>query len=536
MKELFRIIIGGIVLLIDNKTETVSEKLKQIDSTDATLSMQSSKFTIYAFSALRKELSAIKTSRILLSQSDEAMQSLVGCEKDTGLINRLNQKRIALNCLDWLNKNHVEIATNPRAPESNNIICIQKGDAISAIYGDASFSPEGLGEITPLKQQMITYTDDALVACRVLEWFKNLWDDEENLIHIKKEIVQRIETLTEDQPLESIYLLTLFNIFSNFLGDLDQEKLLRSKTGFKDSIVWSKLFKFQKDGVVGAIEKLEKFNGCIIADSVGLGKTFEALAVIKYYELRNDRVLVLCPKKLRDNWTMYTINDKRNILAEDRFNYDVLNHTDLTRTKGFSSEINLETLNWANYDLVVIDESHNFRNTPTKVTGNSRYEKLLNDVLRAGVKTKVLMLSATPVNNRMNDLKNQIAFITEGRDVAFIDEGIKSIERTLMLAQKQFNQWVKLPVDERTTENLLDSMSFDYFKLLDVVTIARSRKHIEKYYGVEDIGKFPERLKPRNIYADLDLKEEFPPLKEVNKTIRRLTLAGYSPLKYVRNE
>ncbi|OAM08687.1 helicase [Acinetobacter baumannii] len=536
MKELFKIIIGGIVLLIDNKTETVSEKLKQIDSTEATLSMQSSKFTIYAFDALRKELNTIKKSRVLLSKPHLDIQSLVGCENDTSLINQLGQKRIALKCLEWLNKSHVEIATHSRAAESNNLICIEKGDALSAIYGDASFSPEGLGEIPPLKQQMITYTDDALVACRVLEWFKNLWDDKENLVHIKKEIVKRIETLTEDQPLESIYLLTLFNIFSNFLGDLDQEKLLRSKTGFKDSIVWNKLFKFQKDGVVGAIEKLEKFNGCIIADSVGLGKTFEALAVIKYYELRNDRVLVLCPKKLRDNWTMYTINDKRNILAEDRFNYDVLNHTDLTRTKGFSSEINLETLNWANYDLVVIDESHNFRNTPTKVTGNSRYEKLLNDVLRAGVKTKVLMLSATPVNNRMNDLKNQIAFITEGRDVAFIDQGIKSIERTLMLAQKQFNQWVKLPVDERTTANLLDSMSFDYFKLLDIVTIARSRKHIEKYYGVEDIGKFPERLKPKNIYADLDLKEEFPPLKEVNKTIRRLTLAGYSPLKYVRND
>lgn len=536
MKELFRIIIGGIVLLIDNKTETVSEKLKQIDSADATLSMQSSKFTIYAFDALRKELTAIKKSRVLLSQSHLDTQSLVGCEKDTSLINQLGQKRIALKCLEWLSNSHVEIATHSRAAESNNIICIEKGDALSAIYGDASFSPEGLGEIPLLKQQMITYTDDALVACKVLEWFKNLWDDKENLVHIKKEIVQRIETLTEDQPLESIYLLTLFNIFSNFLGDLDQEKLLRSKTGFKDSIVWNKLFKFQKDGVVGAIEKLEKFNGCIIADSVGLGKTFEALAVIKYYELRNDRVLVLCPKKLRDNWTMYTINDKRNILSEDRFNYDVLNHTDLTRTKGFSSEINLETLNWANYDLVVIDESHNFRNTPTKVTGNSRYEKLLNDVLRAGVKTKVLMLSATPVNNRMNDLKNQIAFITEGRDVAFIEQGIKSIERTLMLAQKQFNQWVKLPVDERTTANLLDSMNFDYFKLLDIVTIARSRKHIEKYYGVEEIGKFPERLKPKNIYADLDLNEEFPPLKEVNKTIRRLTLAGYSPLKYVRND
>ncbi|MEQ8693049.1 MAG: helicase-related protein, partial [Pseudomonadales bacterium] len=301
-------------------------------------------------------------------------------------------------------------------------------------------------------------------------------------------------------------------------------------------LVWNKLYKFQKDGVLGAIDKLEKHSGCIIADSVGLGKTFEALAIIKYYELRNDRVLVLCPKKLRDNWTMYTINDKRNLLSSDRFNYDVLNHTDLSRLKGFSGEINLETLNWSNYDLIVIDESHNFRNNPNRADGQTRYERLLNDIIRSGVRTKVLMLSATPVNNRMNDLKNQIAFITEGRDYAFKDVGIRSIDSTLRLAQTQFNQWVKQPVENRTMATLLDSMGFDYFKLLDVVTIARSRKHIEKYYGTADIGEFPTRLPPKNIYADIDLANDFPPLREVNKTIRRLSLAGYSPLKFVRNE
>lgn len=135
----------------------------------------------------------------------------------------------------------------------------------------------------------------------------------------------------------------------------------------------------------------------------------------------------------------------------------------------------------------------------------------------------------------MNDLKNQVAFaLQEGQDTAFNEVGIKSIESTLKLAQKQFNQWVSEPVENRTTATLLDSMSFDYFKLLDIVTIARSRKHIEKYYGTADIGRFPTRLPPKNVIQTSTYLMNFTPLKEVNKTIRKLSLAGYSPLKFVR--
>ena len=244
--------------------------------------------------------------------------------------------------------------------------------------------------------------------------------------------------------------------------------------------------------------------------------------------------LCFCPKKLRENWTVYTINDKRNLLAADRFNYDVLNHTDLSRPGGKSGEINLETLNWGNYDLLVIDESHNFRNSGTKADGATRYQKLMDQVIRSGVKTKVLMLSATPVNSRMNDLKNQVAFITEGRDAALFDYGITSVENTLRKAQTKFNQWLKLPEDQRKAEALLESMNFDYFKLLDLLTIARSRKHIEKYYDATEIGKFPERLKPMNIKADIDTSGQFPPLKDVNMAIKKLNLAAYAPLEYVR--
>lgn len=288
-----------------------------------------------------------------------------------------------------------------------------------------------------------------------------------------------------------------------------RRKIVKSATGIRNTTVWKKLYKFQRDGVIGAIDKLERLGGCIIADSVGLGKTFEALAIIKYYELRNDRVLVLVPKRLRDNWTLYKANDRRNFLASDRFNYDVLNHTDLSRDGGISGDIDLAHVNWGNYDLVVIDESHNFRNKSSHNTRETRYDRLMRRIIKEGVKTRVLMLSATPVNNRLADLKNQIAFVTEGNDAALADHGIASIEATVRQAQLQFNRWLALADVERRPAHLLEMLGFDYFKLLDLLTIARSRKHIEKYYGTSETGRFPERLEPINIKPDVDLAGEF---------------------------
>ena len=325
-------------------------------------------------------------------------------------------------------------------------------------------------------------------------------------------------------------------MFHDSLDELEEEKIIKTKTGIKDTLIWNKLYRFQCDGVVGAIDKIEKHNGCIIADSVGLGKTYEALAIIKYYELRNDRVLVICSKKIRENWTLYTVNDKRNLFASDRFNYDVLNHTDLTQESGYSGDISLETLNWGNYDLVVIDESHNFRNNPPRKDGITRYSRLMRDIIKSGVKTKVPMFSATPVNNRLNDLKNQVAFITEGKDSALNDHGVDSINQTLQQAQKRFNRWLKLEPEKRTTENLLEILNLHYFKLLDLLTIARSRKHIEKYYDSSEVGTFPERLKPVNIKADIDLLGEFPELREINRDIGLLHLSSYTPLRYLLND
>ena len=365
------------------------------------------------------------------------------------------------------------------------------------------------------------------------EWFRSNWDDLEPNPSAKAHLLKVLDDVGSQRAPSLVYFQILYQMFKDLGDELDEERIIKSATGIRNTVVWKKLFHFQRDGVTGAIDKLERIGGCIIADSVGLGKTFEALAVIKYYELRNDRVLVLCPKRLRDNWTLYKTNDRRNVLAPDRLNYDVLNHTDLSRDGGLSGDIDLSHVNWGNYDLVVIDESHNFRNKPTHKDRDSRYDHLMKRIIQSGVKTKVLMLSATPVNNRLADLKNQIAFVTEGNDVALVANGIPSIEATIRKAQAQFNRWLELPEGDRRPARLMDMLGFDYFKLLDMLTIARSRKHVQRYYGIEETGEFPDRLPPVNIKADVDLTGEFRPIREVNNEIRRLTLGAYAPLRYV---
>ena len=354
------------------------------------------------------------------------------------------------------------------------------------------------------------------------------------VVDVKEELLKHLSNLYKENSPELLYYLTLYNIFGEKLVNMDDMARVKEKTGITQTKIWNSLYNFQHDAVVGAIKKLELFNGCIIADSVGLGKTFEALAIIKYYELRNDRVLVLAPKKLRGNWTAFRENSTTNMLAEDRFNYDVLNHTDLSRDKGRSGDINLETINWGNYDLLVIDESHNFRNNNAIKNKETRYQRLMNRIIKSGVKTKVLLLSATPVNNRLADLKNQIMFITEDNDQAFKESaGINSIENTLRIAQQRFSEWAKLPDDQRTTKTLLPLLDYNFFNLLNTVTIARSRKHIQTYYDTKDIGDFPERNKPISIKSDIDRMGEFPSLNKVNGMIASLNLAIYSPMLYI---
>lgn len=523
-------------MLLDNKSHgKVVDELRAALSPDSKMLVLTAWFSVFGYSALKSELGKVQDLRILLTRPDAALPlPLAGTTEEIGLKNELNLQRIAAECADWVRKK-AQVRQLAGAPIAQNIFHIQPpaGEAI-AVAGTSDFTAAGLGVVRSSNFAMNTVAKDPEATKQLLNWFETIWNDPTAVRNAKDAVLESLDFLASDKPANLLYFITLFNIFRDFIEEIDEDSIIRSKTGFKDTLVWNKLYKFQKDGVLGAIDKLERYNGCIIADSVGLGKTFEALAVIKYYELRNDRVLVLAPKKLRENWTVYTINDKRNLLAADRFNYDVLNHTDLSRETGRSGEINLETINWGNYDLIVIDESHNFRNNNPSKDKVTRYQRLMDEVIRKGVKTKVLMLSATPVNNRLNDLKNQVAFITEGRDKALADAGIQSIEVTLRRAQTQFNTWLKLPTESRTTEGLLESLNFGYFKLLDLLTIARSRRHIEKYYDTAEIGKFPERLKPQNVKSDIDRDGRFPPLKDINRSIKKLSLAAYAPLDYVR--
>jgi SNF2 family DNA or RNA helicase len=525
--------------LIDNKGDRKLVDIIRSQLVDrAIFSIMSNEFTLFAFEALVKQLKRLSSTRLLIGsqsphlQSSWLAQALLGNAADRAARNRLENHTIAKQCLEWLSNGVACRSVN--MPVMQNLYHVSSDQQFFAVNGSSSFTTMGLGLTPSVGMDMNTCFQTKQETESLLAWFDTIWANPMSTQDSKPQLQSALSTIVQDNSPEFIYYLTLYNIFKDSLEDVREDKIIKSQTGIKDTIIWNKLYQFQRDGVLGAINKMERFNGCIIADSVGLGKTFEALAIIKYYELRNDRVLVLCPKKLRENWTIYTINDKRNLLAADRFNFDVLNHTDLTRTQGMSGEINLETINWGNYDLVVIDESHNFRNsTPQKEKGLTRYSRLMQEIIRSGVRTKVLMLSATPVNNRMNDLKNQVAFITEGIDSALEDIGIKSVEQSLRLAQTRFNQWLQRDPKERNIGTLLDALNFEYFKLLDTLTIARSRKHVEKYYDTSEIGAFPERLKPINIKADIDSQSLFSELKEVNKDIRRLNLASFAPFRYI---
>lgn len=540
------------IQILDNKVQgRVIDKLRENIKFGTRLSIISAYFTIYAYEELRKELGKIEKLRLLFSEptfvknkkdinrefklSGSYERGLAGDRYEMKLKNELKQSEIAKECANWIREKVEVRAYDEEYPLPQKMYLMEnKKDESACIFGSSDFTSSGLGLVPSKKLEANTYIKDSIYTQQLLNQFELYWNDKDKVKDVKTYLLKSLEEVYKENNPEFIYFVTLYNIFKDYLNDLSEEDIIKTKTGFKESVVWNKLYNFQKDGVLGAIDKLEKYHGCILADSVGLGKTFEALAVIKYYESRNSRVLVLCPKKLRENWLTYKGNRRDNILERDRLNYDVLNHTDLSRYSGYSGEINLEKIYWENYDLMVIDESHNFRNNNNKRDDKeTRYSRLLNQIIKKGVKTKVLMLSATPVNNRMTDLKNQIAFATEGNEFALADYGIKSIDQTLRKAQLVFNKWNELPEERKNLETLLEMLETDYFKLLDMLTIARSRKHIQKYYDTTHIGKFPERLKPINIKNDIDTQNDFIDLDELNKLIRALNLAIYSPMKYI---
>jgi len=492
-----------------------------------------SAISVFAFSELLREMMTLGQCRLVLPPAPADL-SLLGSDADRVARNRLQSRWLAGKFSQWINSKAVVRRAVGVIPQGAFVLRDSEARPLQVLHGSLAFTTDGLGLTPGNPLNLIQASETPEEAQHLSQWFEFQWASLAADPGHKTALIRDIESLAAHRAPALVYTLILHHLFRDRGNDLDEDRIIKSATGIHNTAVWKKLYKFQRDGVVGAIEKLERFGGCIIADSVGLGKTFEALAIIKYHELRNDRVLVLVPKRLRENWTHYKTNDRRNVLAPDRFNYDVLNHTDLSRDGGLSGDIDLAHVNWGNYDLVVIDESHNFRNKKTpRVGSETRYDQLMRKIIKEGVKTRVLMLSATPVNNRLADLRNQIAFVTAGDDAALRDHGISSIDSTTRLAQKQFNLWLDLDDADRIPSRLIEMMGFDYFTLLDLITIARSRKHIEKYYGTSETGRFPDRLRPINIKADVDRAGEFRSIRAINDEIRRLNLASYAPLRYV---
>ena len=546
------------IKVIDNVSSILRDDLAETVHRGDKVSIAAAYFSMYAYRELKKQLENVDEFRFIFTsptfiREKEAKQrrefyiprlsreqSLYGTEFEVKLRNEMTQKAIAKECADWIRRK-AKFKSNVSGDNMGAFMTISGSQEQVVYMPITGFTTVDLGcERGNNVYNMVNRMDDAPVTQTYMQLFNTVWNDRDKLQDVTESIIENIMTAFNENSPEMIYFITLYNVFSEFLEDISEDVLPNEATGFKQSKIWSMLYDFQRDAVLAIINKLEKYNGCILADSVGLGKTFTALAVIKYYENRNKSVLVLCPKRLSENWNTYKDNYVNNPIAADRLNYDVLFHTDLSRSHGQSNGLDLDRLNWGNYDLVVIDESHNFRNGSSGVgvhkgQGDNRYETLMKKVIRAGVKTKVLMLSATPVNNRFYDLRNQLALAYEG-NTELIDRELntsKSIDEIFRQAQRAFNAWSKLDPAQRTTDSLLRTLDFDFFELLDSVTIARSRKHIEKYYNAEEVGKFPERRKPISLRPSLTDLANAINYNEIYEELSLLTLEIYTPSAYI---
>lgn len=541
--------------IIDNVNDLFGDDLKATLRSGSKVRIAAATFSIFAFEALRKELEQaselefIFTSpsfvpgqatdkltkerrRFFIPQAHAGESSLYGSEFEIRLRNKLTQRAIAKECADWVRRK-VTFRSNATGNPMQPMAAVDEAAAYFPIQG---FTTTDLGyEAGPAMSNMVTKSEGSDETRHFLDVFDQIWNNPDRLHDVTQAVYDHIASVYAENSPARIYFLILYNLFAEFLDDVNEDVLPNDRTGYQDTRVWQSLYNFQRDAATGIINKLETYNGCILADSVGLGKTFTALAVIKYYELRNKSVLVLCPKKLAENWTNYNANLTTNIFAGDRFNYDVLAHTDLSRTRGESLGLRLDRVNWGNYDLVVIDESHNFRNADYAEEKESRYQRLMRQVIREGVKTKVLMLSATPVNNRFNDLKNQLQLAYEGESDNLGRQLNLSttVERVFKDAQTVFNEWSKLAAEDRTTDRILHMLDFDFFELLDAVTIARSRKHIQAFYDTTEVGSFPTRLVPKSVRQPLTDLPDVPDFNAIFEQLQRLTLAVYTPLVYV---
>lgn len=543
--------------LINNQNKLLGDDIKKELNNGGKLKVAASCFSIYAFDALKEQLNDIEEFKFIFSSPTfieekiadkikkesrefyiphEVRENLLyGTPFELKLKNKLTQKAIAKECAEWIKKK-VKFKSNITNSSMPNFITINKENEAITYMPVNTFTTSELGyEKDNSIFQAITKINENSTSSMFLKQFDDMWSDPYKFEDVTEKIIEYISSAYKENSPQFIYFIILYNIFSEFLDDLSEDFMPNDLTGFKDTIIWNKLYNYQKDAAIGVINKLEKYNGCILADSVGLGKTFTALAVMKYYDLKNKSILVLCPKKLGDNWNRYVGQKKTNIFYKDKIRFDVLYHTDLGRKSGKSNGHKLEEIYWENYDVIVIDESHNFRIDRLYKDKETRYQFLLNKVMKPGVKTKVLMLSATPVNNKFKDLQNQLA-LAYGDDLEDFESKLdtnNSIRQIFLRAQKVFEEWRDTPIEKRKAKDLLDNLDIDFSILLDSVTIARSRKHIVKYYDTKDIGKFPKRLTPKSYYCNLTDRDDVIGYDDIYDKITSMTLGIYAPMSYV---
>lgn len=542
---------------IDNRSVRLGDELKKEIKSGSKVKIAAATFSMFAFQQLKEELETIEELKFIFTNptfvtdetrvgyreytipKKEREQSIFGGRYELKLMNELTQKAIARECAEWIRKKARFKSINIETDEMPNGMRIETNDDTVAVDRLKNFDRKELGYDSSLfKTTRNIY--HAPLSLSYLDEFDSFWQNDEYFRDVTEEFLETLNLAHKEHSPEFLYYVMLYNLFSEFLEDINDDYTPNEQVGYKNTKLWNLLYDFQQDAVKSIISKLEKYNGCILADSVGLGKTFTALAVMTYYAYRGKRILVLCPKKLENNWNMYRHDYVNNPIYDRHLIYDVLYHTDLSRDKGISNGIDLALNKWENYDLVVIDESHNFRNGGSSESDQgegreNRYSRLMNRIIKSGVPTKVLMLSATPVNNRFNDLKNQIALAYEG-DVEQIDGKLdtqSSINDIFRNAQLAYNKWADLPAEERTTDKLLSTLDFDFFKVLDSVTIARSRKHIREFYDRKAIGDFPERLKPRNFEPDLTVSDLDVTYKKLYQLLDQLQLTIYQPSLYI---
>ena len=548
-------------LILDNRSHTVADYLHQSLSGAEVFRLVSAYFSIYGYEVLQPELSGIKDVRFLfgdpasvgeLDPRGKAPKSFDLSEKGLTPKHELQQKHLAQQCATWVKSRQVKIRSISQANFLHGKMYLTESKATDgvAVVGSSNFTRSGLGYGTSANLEINLATSDKDTCVELQKWFDRLWTDKELTKDVQQDVLDALNRLGQDHAPELVYYKTLYELFRDEIeARRDGEQQLQD-IHLYDTQIWNALYDFQKDGAKSTIARLRQHNGCILADSVGLGKTYTALAVIKFYELKYDaRVLVLCPKKLRDNWALYPAYTAHtnNPFDEDRFGYTLLSHTDLSRGQGKAGDIDLAQFNWRNFDLVVIDESHNFRNATVsrrdeggKIIRLSRYERLLEEVIRQGGKTKVLMLSATPVNTSLIDLRNQVYLMTGKREDVFRDSlGIGNIGVLLGQAQKAFKAWEASPGKDGKKDKtvLLEKLGTDFFRLLGGVSISRSRRQIKKFYAEEmhRIGEFPTQQAPQNYYPPTDLKGGLS-YKDLSDQIEQFALSIYKPSNYVVSE